>query len=134
MNNTEIVQEAYNRFGTGDIDGLMEVFSEDIKWTIPEVNGSPFNSVTTGREDVREFFGTLSETEEFTKFEPGEFITEGDKVVVLGHSTGNIKTTGRNFESDWVHIFTVSDGKITNFLEFFDNAAMERAYQRSATA
>ncbi len=133
-NKTEIVKRGYERFGSGDIDGLLELFAEDIKWTIPEVNGSPFNAETNGREDVRKFFGTLGQTEEFTNFEPREFISEGDKVVVLGHSEGSIKTTGRNFATDWVHIFTVKDDKITSFLEFFDNVAMERAYQKSATA
>ncbi|MDQ3633211.1 MAG: nuclear transport factor 2 family protein [Aridibacter sp.] len=134
MKNTEIVKQGYENFGSGNIDGLIDMFAEDIKWTIPDVKNSPFESVTNGRENVREFFGTLGKTEEFTSFEPKEFITEGNKVVVLGHSSGKIITTGRNFETDWVHIFTVNDGKITNFLEFFDTAAMENAYQRSTTA
>ncbi len=134
MNNTEIVKEAYNNFGSGNIDGLIELFAEDIKWTMPDINGSPFDSVINGRENVRNFFGTLSETEEFTNFEPKEFIADGDKVVVLGSASGKIIPTGRDFEIDWVHIYTVDEGKITNFVEFFDTAEMERAYQRSATA
>lgn len=134
MDNTQLVKDAYEQFGSGNIDGLIDHFAEDINWKIPEVNGSPFNAETNGRENVREFFGKLGETEEFTTFEPKEFITEGNKVVVLGSSNGNIKTTGRNFKTDWVHIFTLEDGKINSFLEFFDTAAMERAYQKSATA
>lgn len=133
-NNTEIVKKAYEEFGKGNIEGLLEHFSEDINWKIPEVNGSPFASETIGRGNLAEFFALLGQTEEFTSFEPNEFISEGNKVVVLGHSKGNIIPTGRNFESDWVHIFTINNGKITNFLEFFDNAELERAYQRSAVA
>lgn len=132
--NTQIVKQGYERFGSGDIDGLLELFSEDIHWKTPDINGSPFTSEIHGKDNVRDFFGLLVETEEFTNFEPKEFITEGNKVVVLGRSAGNVTTTGRNFETDWVHIFTVKDGKVTGFLEFFDTAVMERAYQRTATA
>lgn len=134
MDNTQIVKQAYENFGSGNIDGLIDLFAEDINWKIPEVNGSPLNAVTNGSENVREFFGLLGATEEFTNFEPKEFISEGDKVVVLGSSAGKVISTGQNFETDWVHIFTFNDGKITSFLEFFDNAVMERAYQKSATA
>jgi ketosteroid isomerase-like protein len=98
------------------------------------VNGSPFTSEIHGQDNVRDFFHLLAETEKFTKFEPREFITEGSKVVVLGRSAGSVATTGRNFDTDWVHIFTVNDGSITSFLEFFDTAIMERAYQKSASA
>lgn len=132
--NTKIVQEGYAKFTSGDIEGLLELFSEDIHWKTPVINGSPFNSEVHGLDKVREFFGTLNEAEEFTNFEPREYITEDNRVVVLGRSAGKVVSTGRTFETDWTHIFTVKDGKITNFLEFFDTALMERAYQQSATA
>lgn len=132
--NTKVVQEAYENFMTGNIEGLLELFSEDIHWKIPDVNGSPLKSEVHGREGVREFFGVLGESEEFTNFEPKEYISEDNRVAVLGRSAGNVIATGRNFDTEWTHIFTVKDGKITSFLEFFDTAVMERAYQRSATA
>lgn len=132
--NTRVVRDAYQKFTSGDIDGLLGTFTEDIDWNVPEINGAPQTGHRKGLDNVREFFGLLDEYEEFSNFEPREFITEDDRVVVLGSSTGKIKPTGRNFETDWVHIFTVRDGRIAGFLEFFDTAAMERAYQRSATA
>ncbi len=132
--NVEVVKQAYGHFGTGNIDGLISLLTDDVKWTIPEVNGSPMNAVTNGCENVREFFGTLAASEEFTAFEPREFIAEGNKVVVLGYSAGKIVSTGRSFGSDWVQIFTVENGKISVFHEFFDNAEVERAYQKAETA
>jgi uncharacterized protein len=133
-NNTQIVQEGYEKFGSGDIEGLLNLFSDDIEWNTPEVTSAPFTGKRRGREDVREFFSLLNENEEFSKFEPREFISQGDKVVVLGSSAATIKSTGRNAETEWVHIFTVRDGKVTNFQEFFDSAAVERAYQKATTA
>ncbi|MCB1025736.1 MAG: nuclear transport factor 2 family protein [Acidobacteria bacterium] len=132
--NIELVQQAYGYFGSGNIDGLIGLLTEDVKWTIPEVEGSPMDAVTNGRENVREFFGTLASTEEFSAFEPREFIADGNKVVVLGHSAGKVIETGRTFSSDWVQVFTVENGKISVFHEFFDNAEVARAYQKAETA
>ena len=69
-----------------------------------------------------------------THFEPREFIAQGDKVVVLGRSSATVRATGKSYSTDWVHLFTVADGKITDFHEFFDNAAATRAFQMSAAA
>ena len=55
MDNTQIVKQGYERFGSGDIDGLLELFSEDIHWKTPDVNGSPFTSEIHGKDNVREF-------------------------------------------------------------------------------
>ncbi|MEZ5346476.1 MAG: nuclear transport factor 2 family protein [Pyrinomonadaceae bacterium] len=132
--NAEIVKQAYGHFGSGNIDGLIGLMADDINWTTPEVKGSQMDSVINGSAKVREFFGKLSSSEEFTAFEPREFISEGNKVVVLGFSAGRVIETGRTFESDWVHIFTIENGRITGFHEFFDNAAVERAYQKAETA
>ena len=67
-------------------------------------------------------------------FEPAEFIAQGDKVVVLGSSKATVKSTSRSYETDWVHVFTVKDGKVTNFAEFFDTAAATKAFQKATAA
>lgn len=134
MNNTEIVQEGYSKFGSGDIEGLLNLFSEDIEWTTPQTEGSPIGGTYNGHNEVGEFFKLLSESEDITHFEPTEFIADGEKVVVLGSNTATVKETGRSYTTDWVHIFTVKDGKITGLLEFFDTAKVERAFQKAENA
>ena len=134
MNNTEIVQKAYECFGNGDLPGLLELYTDDVVWTIPEVENVEYSGTRTGKPAVAEFFRLLAESEDFSHFAPTEFITQGDRVVVLGESTATIKATGKTFSTDWVHICTVKDGKITNFLEFFDNAAATRAFQKTLAA
>jgi len=132
--NTKLVQLGYEKFGTGDIEGLIELFSDDIRWTTPLIEGASHSGARRGKDDVAEFFQLLSESEDFERFEPLEFVAQNDKVVVLGESSSLIKSTGRNFESSWVHIFHVRDGKISEFLEFFDNVAATKAYQKAANA
>jgi len=134
MVNTDIVQSGYEKFGSGDIEGLLQLFSDDVLWQVPIVENAPFTGTRQGIGEAAEFFKLLSENETFTRFEPLEFIAQNDKVVVLGEVAATVTSTGRSFESPWVHIFTVRDGKIAEFQEFFDTAAATLAFQKTAAA
>lgn len=132
--NTDIVRSGYEKFGTGDVDGLLELFADNILWQVPEIENAPFTGVREGKPAVAEFFKLLSENETFDRFEPLEFIAQNDKVVVLGEVAATVNPTGRSYESDWVHVFTVHDGVVTSFQEFFDTAAVTKAFQKTAAA
>jgi uncharacterized protein len=134
IQNTQTVQQGYEKFGAGDLQGLLSLFADDIQWTVPAIENAPYSGSRRGKTAVSDFFRQLAENEDITEFVPKEFIAQGDKVVVLGRSTATVKATRRTFSTDWVHIFTVKDGKVTAFLEFFDNAAANRAFQKAATA
>lgn len=132
--NVKLIQEGYEKFGSGDIPGLLSLFAEEIEWTVPLIENAPFGGERRGVKAVGEFFEQLSGAEELTRFEPLEFIAQNNRVVVLGESAATVKETGRSYETDWVHVFTVIDGKVTEFTEFFDNAAATRAFQKTTTA
>lgn len=132
--NIEVVKRGYDAFGSGDIPALLELFAEDIKWRAPRIEGAPYAGSYDGREVVGDFFSKLGESEDFSNFEPREFIAQDDKVVVLGSMTAMVKDTGREYTSEWVHIFTMHDGKVAGFLEFLDTAAASKAFQKAATA
>ena len=134
MSNIQIVQDAYGKFGSGDIAGLLGLCSTDIYWQTPEIENAHFGGKRHGHAEVGEFFSALVTDEDMTLFEPTEFIADGEKVVVLGKSASTVRSTGKKYEIDWVHIFTVKDEKITSFVEFFDNALATRAFQKMTTA
>jgi len=130
--NTNLVRKTYELFKSGDIETLLGMYSDDVSWETPKVENAPFTGKISGRDKVAEFFTSLDEHEEFLVFEPTEFIAQGDKVVVLGHSTTRIKSTNKELTLEFAHIVTVADGKITGFYEFFDTAAAEKAYAGAA--
>ena len=70
----------------------------------------------------------LAEKQEAEQFEPGEFVAQGDKVVALGHYRWRIKSTGHSYASDWAHVFTIHNGKVSNFEEYLDTYAWAAAY------
>lgn len=48
-------------------------------------------------------------------------------MFVIGHYGITARTTGKHFESDWVHVFTIEDGRCLMFQEFTDTAAFLKA-------
>ena len=134
QDNIAVVQKAYNNFKTGDIEGLVNLCTENITWQLTEVEGVPFTGKRNGRASVKEFFATVERDQDVIEFEPREFIAQGDKVISLGDYKWRVKDTGREFASDFAHVFTVRDGKIVAFREYFDTAAVAAAYQKAMTA
>jgi uncharacterized protein len=74
------------------------------------------------------FFSWIGETLEFEQFEPREYVAQGDTVVALGHERSLVKPTGRKFEQEWAHAYTLRDGKIATGLFIEDTAAQVEAF------
>jgi ketosteroid isomerase-like protein len=127
--NVEVVQNAYERFGSGDISGVIDLLSENVKWDHSGPELMPFARLYEGRAEVREFFRVLGETMEPVVFEPREFFVTGDRVVVLGFQRWKVKSTGKEWESDWAHVYTVQDGLITAWRPMYDMTAQATAFQ-----
>ncbi len=126
--NTRLVMQAYEKFGKGDIAGVLELCTEDIEWKLDDTDNMPFSGMRRGKEEVAQFFRLLAESQIALQFEPREYVAQGDKVVALGHSVWSVKSTHRQFETDWAEVFTLRDGKIARFREFADTAAAAAAY------
>jgi ketosteroid isomerase-like protein len=58
------------------------------------------------------------------RFEPREFIAQGDSIVVIGSETVVARSTGKIVELDWAHVFKMRNGKVVAVQEFFDTAAV----------
>ena len=65
---------------------------------------------------------------EFVEFLPQEFFSDTDRMFVLGRYAGKIKTTGRTFAAEWVHVFTIRDGQVTHFRECADTAQFAEGF------
>ncbi|MGH9958482.1 MAG: nuclear transport factor 2 family protein [Pyrinomonadaceae bacterium] len=132
--NTRIVQQCYKLFKSGDIQALLDLFSEDIDFQMPEIENVPFSGRHWGREATARFFKLVSESQDVLEFDPQEFIAQGDKVVVLGNSLYRVKSSGHEYGGEWVHVWTVRGGKILASKEYLDTAASSAAYQQAARA
>jgi len=132
--NTKVVQDAYAAFGRGDVQGILDKLDDRIVWRGVYGAGPhvPTAGERRGKVQVGEFFKQLAENVRFSRFEPTEFIASGGKVVALGHYTATTPA-GKGFDSDFVMVFTLRNGRVTEFQEFTDSAAINAAYAVAAT-
>jgi uncharacterized protein len=126
--NTKLIEKSYESLKTGDVEPLLKSFAEDVVWELPAMDNVPFAGVWHGREGAKRFFAKVFELQDVIEFEPQEFFAQGDKVVVLGHFTMRLKSTGREFRSLWAHVWRISDGKVTRFYEYVDTAVVTAAH------
>ena len=121
--NLDIVRRGYEAFGRGDLDALLSLFDENIEWTTPGPSSLPTAGTRRGRAQVAAFFQSLNEVFEIERFEPRDFVAQGDRVVVLGTDRSRVRATGTSIDGHWAHTFLLRDGKVVAFHEYTDTAA-----------
>jgi ketosteroid isomerase-like protein len=122
QDNIRVVREAYENYAAGNIDGVLSLFAESVEWIQPQVEGISFSGKRSGRGSVADFFARMADAQEPLVFEPREYIAQGDRVVALGHYRWRAKATGREWASDWAHVYTIRDGQVIRFQEYTDTA------------
>ena len=126
--NTQVVQGLYDSFNAGDITAVLAALSDDVEWVLPSIPKIPFSGAKHGKDGVAEFFGTMAEHQEPQSFEVQGIIEQADQVVARGHYLWHVKITGRAWEGEFSHHFTVQGGKVTRFQEYTDSAAAMAAF------
>jgi ketosteroid isomerase-like protein len=129
QDNIALVRQGYEAYTKGDLQRLLSLFSRDIDWDMPSIEGVPFTGKRHGIDAVAECFRLMADSQEAREFKPDEFIGQDDKVLVLGHCTFAVKSTGREFSSDFCHVFRIAGGKVASFKEYDDSYAAAKAYQ-----
>jgi ketosteroid isomerase-like protein len=129
QNITSVPQQAYEAFQRADIPAVLNQLADDVEWILPTVDNISFTGARRGRAQVAEFFSSLAQQQDVIRFEPKEFIASDDRVVALGSYEWKVKSTGRTWRSEFVHIFTIREGRVVRFQELLDTAAAAAAYK-----
>ena len=126
---TQLLQKVYDSFNAGDIDGVLSYCAEDIEFVFGDVPKISFYRSRRGRDSVAEFFASMGDHQELNgAIDIREIIVQGNKAAVFGHASFHVKSTDRDWESDFAHMWTVEGGKLTRMQEYADTAAMAAAY------
>lgn len=126
--NKQVIQGMFTAFKTENISALLSVLAEDVVWSVPGPKEIPHAGTYHGPKQVAQFFRTESEAIDVQKVEAWDWLTTGDKVVVLGHAQGRVKSTDRPLDYDWVYVFTLQEGKVVALQEYFDTAKMAASF------
>jgi uncharacterized protein len=126
--NIALVKKLYDAFARGDTKTILDHVTDDVKWSSPGPGTVPYSGDRTGPAQVREFFNTLASTQENVKLTIDQFVAQGDAVATLGRYTGNVKATGKPFDSQIGHFFTIHGGKVARWTGLGDTASAAAAY------
>lgn len=126
--NVAVVQRVFQAFGSGDVPGFLELLAEDVSWTIAGPETVPYAGERRGHEGVVRFLGEIGGAVEFERFEPRDFIAQGDRVLVVGFERGRVRASGRTFDNPWILDFTLRDGRVTHMQSYEDTLAVARAF------
>jgi ketosteroid isomerase-like protein len=124
MKPLEVVKSFYDALGRGDALAAFAVLDDAVEWT--EAATAPYYSGTwIGPEAVRtNLFEPLGHEWAAFAVIPESFAVEGSIVATFGTYTGTYKATGKSMIAPFAHRWEVIAGKITNFQQYTDTAAM----------
>ena len=122
-----VIEACYAAFGRGDIATVLGHVADPVDWRFVAPSSVPYTGRRSNPAEVGRWFEEVAAVDDFETFEPHEFIVGGDKVTVIGSERCKDRNTGRAYETEWVHVFTVTDGKVTRFWGMYDTAASDRA-------
>jgi ketosteroid isomerase-like protein len=127
--NVSKVKRLYDLFKRREVHSIMDMFADNAVMHGPAPSGVvPWGGTYNGRSGVAQFFKTLGESLEPQQFDLNDFIAQDNKVVVLGYQKGRAKPTGRPYEIEFVHVWTIrDDGKFIEFRVYNDTASLVEA-------
>jgi ketosteroid isomerase-like protein len=127
MDSLATVKLFYSFLAAGDSSAALQLLDPGIEWT--EAERTPYFAGTMVGSDavIAGLFAPLSR--DFSDFTttPSDFVTERDRVVSFGRYKGIRKSSGRLMSAPFVHLWTVSDGRLRRFVQFTDSAAWNEA-------
>ena len=127
MGNVEILRGGYEAFGRGDLPTVLGIFDPNIEWREAESNPyKPDGKPWIGPDAIVQhlFMRLATEWDGFT-VTPSEFHDAGDTIVVECRYTGVYKATGKSIDAQVCHLWTVREGKATNFQQYVDTAQLQ---------
>jgi ketosteroid isomerase-like protein len=113
--NVGLVIAAYEKFGKGDISGLLSMCTPDITFDIHDRMFDSKERVFNGPAAVGSFFQELGAKFQYTKFQPTRFIADGDDVIIFVSAEYTLTATGKRYSSTYTHYFKASNGKLSMF-------------------
>lgn len=128
QSNLETTRRLFTAFGAGDVPAIIELLDDDILIEFYGPPVIPYAGTYRGTQQARRFFETVLSSVRINQFEPEEMLATADKVIVTGHLNLNALTTGREIDSDFVHVITLRNDKWLRFRDFMNTFVAVQAF------
>jgi ketosteroid isomerase-like protein len=123
----QAVRRIYTALTRWDVDELVADLTHDIEWSLPEP--LPWGGVHHGPDGVRAFARIFREHVDGPWADPDDILEAGDRIVVLGRLRGTARASGNEFEVEFVHVWTLTDGVGSHVRVFYDTAPILAALE-----
>ena len=124
--NGALIDGLYASFAKGDVPAVLAALDPQVVWR--EADGFPTAGTFTGPDAVLQgVFMPLGTDWDGFSVTPDETVTNGDRVIGLGHYAGTYKATGKSFRVPFAHAWRIAGGKIVNFQQYTDTALVQAA-------
>ncbi len=125
QDNVDVVQSAWDAFGRGDIDAVVDAISASAQTRVPE--SLPWGGTYEGQEGFRDFLAKLVGNFEQFSATPEKVLGADDNHVVVVAKTKGRGKGGGTVEGTVVWIYQLRDGKIADAEIFGDTAQVVEA-------
>ncbi len=128
--NTATVATVYEAFGAGDVETLLGLIAEDVRWEsdwednfAQRAGGPSFYRPLHGRDQLGSFFDAMG-ANTFHQLEVRDVIADGDRAVARVALEYTLPSGGR-YRDEQLHLWTFdADGKIVAIRHFLDTAKL----------
>jgi ketosteroid isomerase-like protein len=127
--NTEIVQQCYVDFGSGNVAGILAVLHDDIVWIDPGNVGNVYKGTRNGKNQVIDFFQNLPAEINITRFDVLALNECGNKVFVEGYVEATGIRSGLKTSSDWLMVWQLENRKVKYHHLYLDTNALALVLQ-----
>jgi hypothetical protein len=127
-NDVSKIRELYAAFARRDVPAVLAAMDPQIEWNeaenFPYADCNPYIGPQAVAEGV---FARLGADWDARTLDIRQILDAGDHIVVTGRYRATRKTTGRAINAQFVHVWTIRNGKIANFQQFTDTAQVAAA-------
>lgn len=127
--NIRIIDGLYKAFGEGDIPSVMEAMDKEIIWNEAESNAYADGNPYIGPEAILNgVFARVGAEHEYFKLEDIELHEmSNNKVLATLRYDAKFKETGKTYNAQVAHLWTLKDGKISAFQQYVDTKKLNDA-------
>jgi ketosteroid isomerase-like protein len=130
--NVAALREGYglwNKSQAASAQHWMDMIADDVRWRSlgDGAAGAEFTKECGSKQEVLRYFEQMGAQWTLISYDANEFIAQGDCVVMLGSCEWKHRQTGKAVKTPKVDVMRFRDGKIVDFMEYYDTAAVSAA-------
>ncbi|WP_257984564.1 nuclear transport factor 2 family protein [Psychroflexus sp. MES1-P1E] len=126
--NVEVIDNLYKAFAKGEIPKVLELMDPKVVWNEAESNAYADGNPYIGPEAVLNgVFARIGAEHEYFKLEDVKLNNMFDNKVLATLRYDAMYKNGKAYNAQVAHLWTLEDGKITNFQQFTDTKKLADA-------